>query len=79
MQGSSQYEEEVDVFGCTKQNLRGVYNCVCGRMWGLFRSIGFALEFFSQVWDVPAGESKVKRGYNNYAYHYRGHFKGQGF
>ena len=31
------------------------------------------------MWDVPRSESKVKRGYNNYAYHYRGHFKGQGF
>ena len=31
-----------------------------------------------QVWDVPTGESKVKRGFNNYAYHYRAYSKSQG-
>lgn len=66
---------------CTKQNLRGVYNCVCcGRIVGTVpEHPGLYWSSSVQVWDVPRDESKVKRGYNNYAYHYREHFKGQGF
>lgn len=80
--GGSQYEKKKwTCLVCTKQNLRGVYNCVCcGRIVGTVpEHPGLHWNSSVQVWDVPRGESKVKRGYNNYAYHYRAHFKGKGF
>jgi len=78
----SEYEKKTwTCLVCTKQNLRGVYNCVCcGRIVGTVpEHPGLYWNSSVQVWDVPRGESKVKRGYNNYAYHYREHFKGKGF
>lgn len=78
----SQYQKKMwTCLVCTKQNLRGVYNCVCcGRIVGTVpEHPGLYWKSSDQVWDVPTGESKVKRGYNNYAYHYREHFKSQGF
>ena len=66
---------------CTKKNIPGVYNCVCcGRIVGTVPDHpGLYWKSADQVWDVPSGESKAKRGYNNYAYHYRAHYKGKGF
>ena len=65
---------------CTKKNIHGVYNCVCcGRIVGTVPDHpGLYWKSSDQVWDVPSNESKVKRGYNNYAYHYRAHFKNKG-
>jgi len=79
--GGSQYQKKWKCLVCTKQNLRGVYNCVCcGRIVGTVpEHPGLCWKSSEQVWDVPTEESKVKRGYNNYANHYRKHFKGQGF
>ncbi len=80
-QGSEYERKTWTCLICTKQNIRGVYNCVCcGRIVGTVPDHpGLYWNSSVQVWDVPRGESKVKRGYNNYAYHYREHFKGQGF
>ena len=66
---------------CTKKNIPGVYNCVCcGRIVGTVPDHpGLYWKSADQVWNVPSGESKAKRGYNNYAYHYRAHYKGKGF
>jgi hypothetical protein len=66
---------------CTKKNIPGVYNCVCcGRIVGTVPDHpGLYWKSADQVWDVPSGESKAKRGYNNYAHHYRAHYKGNGF
>ncbi len=66
---------------CTKKNIPGVYNCVCcGRIVGTVPDHpGLYWKSEDQVWNVPSGESKAKRGYNNYAYHYRAHYKGKGF
>jgi len=78
----SQYQKKTwTCLVCTKQNIRGVYNCVCcGRIVGTVpEHPGLHWNSSVQVWDVPTGESKVKRGYNNYAYHYRVHYKGKGF
>ena len=66
---------------CTKKNIPGVYNCMCcGRIVGTVPDHpGLYWKSADQVWDVPSGESKAKRGYNNYAHHYRAHYKGKGF